>query len=106
MGSFVIAVYKPRPGKQAELEAVVARHWPVLRNQNLITERPAYIMRAADGTIIEVFEWLSLQAIDDAHTNPEVQKLWTEFGEVCEYVPIGSLPEAQHPFSGFEAVTM
>ncbi len=104
MGRSVIAVYKPRLGKQAELNAIVARHWSVLRSQGLITEQPAHIMRAADGTIIEVFEWLSSQAIDDAHKNSEVQKLWAEFGEACEYVPVGSLPEAQQLFSEFEAV--
>ncbi len=104
MGRSVIAVYKPKPGKGAALDAVVARHWSVLKSQGLITDRPAYIMRAADGTIVEVFEWLSPQAIEQAHHNAEVQKLWAVFFDACEFIPVGSLPEAQKLFSEFESV--
>ena len=89
MGRSVIAVYKPKPGKQPALDAAVARHWPVLRSQGLVTARPAHIMRAGDGTIVEVFEWLSPQAIEQAHHNAEVQKLWAEFFEACEFIPVG-----------------
>jgi hypothetical protein len=59
-------------------------------------------MEAADGTIIEVFEWLSVEAIQSAHSNPTVQQMWDEYAEVCDYVPIGSLAEAGNLFSGFE----
>ena len=104
MGRSVIAVYKPKPGKAAALDAVVARHGPVLRSQGLITDRPSHIMRAADGTIVEVFEWLSPQAIEQAHKNAEVQKLWAVFFDACEFIPVGNLPEAQKLFSEFESV--
>lgn len=30
MGRFVIAAFRPRPGKQEQLLAVVAKHWRVL----------------------------------------------------------------------------
>lgn len=36
-------------------------------------------MEAGDGTVVEVFEWKSQAAIDSAHTNPEVQRLWKFF---------------------------
>jgi hypothetical protein len=29
-------------------------------------------MRAQDGTIVEIFEWISQEAISGAHTNPAV----------------------------------
>ena len=101
MSQISIACYKPKPGKEHELHGVVKRHLPVLRSEGLATAREAVIMRAKDGTIIEVFEWTSAEAIDAAHKNPQVMKLWDKFGEVCEYLPVGSLEEAQHPFSGF-----
>jgi quinol monooxygenase YgiN len=104
MGRFVIAVYRPRPGMEAQLLDVVARHMPVLRAEGLITDRPAHVMRAADGTVVEVFEWLSTAAIERAHSSPAVQALWAEFGAACDYVPIASLPEAQHIFAEFEAL--
>jgi hypothetical protein len=104
MGRSVIAVYKPRPGKHLELADVVNRHWPVLRREGLVTDRPTHIMRAADGTIVEVFEWLSPEAIEQAHLNPEVLKIWEQFGAACEYAPIGSVPEAATLFSEFETL--
>ena len=45
------------------------------------------IMEAEDGTIVEVFEWKSKQAIDAAHTNPRVLEMWEEYAAVCDYVP-------------------
>ena len=36
--------------------AAVRKHMQVLRAEKLVTDRPAYVMRAKDGTIVEVFE--------------------------------------------------
>lgn len=101
MGRFVIAAFKPKPGAEAQLLAVVAKHWAVLREQQLASERPRHVMQAGDGTVIEVFEWQSAEAIERAHANPAVLALWAEFEAACDYVPLACLPEAQHPFSEF-----
>ena len=99
---FVIAAFKPKPGKDAELAAVVEKHWDILKREGLVTDRPRYAMQAKDGTIIEVFEWRSPEAIEQAHHNPAVLALWVEFEAACEYVPLASLPESLHPFSEFQ----
>lgn len=106
MGRFVIAVYKPKPGREAALAAAVGKHLDVLRAEQLVTDRPAYVMRAADGTLVEVFEWRSPEAIERAHANPAVQALWEEFGAVCDYVPLATLAEAQQMFAEFDAVSV
>ena len=102
MGRFVIAAFKPKPGRHAGLAAVVRKHWQVLNDEGLVTERVRHAMQAADGTVLEVFEWRSAEAIEHAHHNAAVLALWAEFDAVCEYVPLASLAEAQHPFSEFE----
>ena len=33
--------------------------------------------------------------------NPEVLKMWGEYAEVCDYVPINTLAEANNMFAGF-----
>ena len=104
MGRFVIVAYRPKPGCEAGLAAVVGRHLDVLRSEDLVSERPPYVMRASDGTLLEVFEWRSAEAIERAHRSPAVQALWEEFAAVCEYVPLGALAEAQRPFAEFDAV--
>ena len=72
MGRFVIVAYTPKPGKEEQLLAVVKKHLDVLAAENLITDRPGYVMRAVDGSIVEVFEWRSAEAIAQAHTNAAV----------------------------------
>ena len=60
-------------------------------------------MHAADGTVLEVFEWRSAEAIAQAHKSPAVQALWGEFASVCDYVPLASLAEAQQMFAEFNS---
>lgn len=106
MGVMVIVAYRPRPGKEALLLELTREHVPILRGQGLATERPAYAMRAADGTIIEVFEWVSKEAIQSAHTNPVVLKMWERYAEACEYVPLTSVKECGDMFAAFEPVEL
>ena len=98
----VIVAYRPRPGKEALLLELTRQHLPLLRAQGLATDRPSYAMRAADGTIVEIFEWKSQAAIDSAHLNPVVAKMWERYAEACEYVTLKSLKEAGDLFAAFE----
>jgi len=104
MGRFVIVAYTPKVGKEPELMDVVKKHIQVLRNEQLVTEKSAYVMQAADGTLVEVFEWRSPKAIEDAHNNPAIKALWAEFDAACDFTPLASLAEAQQMFAEFDAV--
>jgi quinol monooxygenase YgiN len=106
MGRFVIVAYAPKPGKTEQLLAAVRKHLQVLQAENLVTDRPAYVMRTADGTILEVFEWRSAEAIAKAHSTPAVQALWAEFGAACDYRPLSGIAECQQMFAEFEPVTL
>ncbi len=106
MGVMVIAAYRPRPGKRALLLALTKEHLGVLRGQHLATERPSYAMQASDGTVIEVFEWKSKEAIAAAHTNPAVLKMWEKYAEACEYVPLASVKECSNMFAEFVPIEL
>ena len=96
----VIVGYKPKPGKAEALRELMREHLPVLKQQNLVTDRPSIMMEAKDGTIIEVFEWKA-GAIDKAHSNPEVLKMWARYAEVCDYIPVAAVEETNKLFSEF-----
>ena len=98
----VIACYRPKPGQDAALMDLVRGHVPALRRLGLVTDRAPYCMHAADGTLVEVFEWASAKAIAAAHENPEVHKMWAAFGAACSYVKLSELAEAQQLFAEFE----
>ena len=96
-----MVAYRPKAGKEQELKNLLQSHVAILNGENLVTKRKPIIMEASNGTMIEIFEWKSKEAIDLAHTNPRVQKMWGEFASVCEYVPVGEVEEAKGLFSEF-----
>ncbi len=97
----VIAVYRPRPGHEQALREVVKEHVPTLQRLGLATPRLPIVMTAADGTLLEVFEWVSPAAIATAHTHPIVQALWQRFEAAATYEPLAHLAEAGGVFAGF-----
>jgi quinol monooxygenase YgiN len=103
-GVIVILAYRPKPGKETELLKPVRNRVPTLKKENLVTDRVPTIMRALDGTIIEVSEWKSKEAIEVAHKNSNVLAMWNKFFAVCDCVPLNTLAEAKEMFAGFEPV--
>jgi quinol monooxygenase YgiN len=105
MGAVIVIVaYRPKPGKEKELLDLVRSRVPTLRKEGLVTDRAPIIMRARDGTIIEVSEWESQEAIDAAHKNPNVLAMWNKFFAICDCVPLKTLTEAEQMFAGFEPI--
>jgi len=106
MGRMVIALFRPKPDMTADLMACMRDHLPVLRAQGLATVRPSVVLRAADGTLLEIFEWVSQAAIDSAHSNPAVLALWERYAACCDYVTLDDLTEAKTMFPEFALVEM
>lgn len=99
-----IALYRPFPGKEDELLKIVDTHIPTLQSENLITNREPMLLQAKDGTLIEIFEWLSAEATEKAHHSPAVMKIWDQMMAVAEMVSLSSLSEAGRPFPNFKAL--
>ncbi|MEZ0228232.1 MAG: hypothetical protein ACAI25_06380 [Planctomycetota bacterium] len=100
------ALYKPKPGKAKELEVLVAKHIPTLRELGLVTDRAPVLVRSTDGTLIEVFEWRSGEAIGRAHQHPKLAMVWEAMGAIAEFPPLSALPEANGRFPGFAPVNL
>lgn len=103
MSRIVIVGYRPKPNCEAALAELMKTHVQRLRDEGLATERKSIVMQSEDGTFIEVFEWVSEDAMERAHSNPQVQAMWAEYAEVCDYVPIADVAEAKQLFSKFTA---
>jgi hypothetical protein len=101
----VIALYRPKPGQDAALRALLRDHVAELRKIGLAAATPPVWLRAADGTWLEIFDWKSPAAVETAHHHPRVKELWGAFERVCDYVALGDLAEAKQPFAHFERVT-
>ena len=99
-----MVAYRPFPGKEVHLLELALRHIDVLRNEDLVSERKPIIMQAKDGTLVEVFGWKSKEAIELAHSNQQVQKMWAQYADVCEYVTLGSMAEGGQLFAEFTPI--
>ncbi|MCC2614949.1 hypothetical protein LJ739_01680 [Aestuariibacter halophilus] len=106
MARAVIVAYRPKPDGQAKLLDLVRQHHPLLLAEKLITSRPPFVMQSKTGEVIEVFEWLSEMAIQDAHDNPRVQALWRDMAEVADTIPVAQVTEAQSLFSEFSPLSL
>jgi quinol monooxygenase YgiN len=88
-----IVTYVPKPGKEAELLALVKKHEPALRKIGLVTSEPFKVWKAVDirkGRVafIEYFQWKDGHASDTAHQTPEVMAVWEPMGPVLEELTI------------------
>lgn len=97
-----VAVFKPHPGKEAELLDLVRRHVPTLRREGLATEHPVLLLKAADGSLIEIASWKSESASRSAPGNSAVMELWHAFARCCDFQKLKNLAEAQKEFAHFE----
>ncbi|MEP7267298.1 MAG: hypothetical protein ABI844_06685 [Saprospiraceae bacterium] len=97
----VIVAYKPLPGKENELKALVRSHHLGLKAEDLVTDRTPIIAGTSNGSIIEIFEWKSIEAIHAAHSNSAVLAMWDEFAQVCTYLPASEIQEFHQIFSDF-----
>ena len=57
-----LVTYRPKKGKEKELQALVEKHWPTLDRVGLVTRSPALLWRATDkrsGEVyfVELFSW-------------------------------------------------
>ena len=108
MGRVVIVAYKAKDPKDEsqlkELEQLITGHWNVLNSLNLVSDRKPVIMKSADNSFIEVFEWQSERAIELAHELKEVQIMWDNFSNLCDFVPASEISELSQLFSEFSPV--
>jgi quinol monooxygenase YgiN len=104
IGVIVVVAYRPKQGKEAELLELVRSRVPISRKEGLVTDRAPILMSARDGTIIEVSEWKSPDAIEAPHKNPNVLAMWNRIFELCDCVPLQTVDEAREMFAGFTPI--
>jgi len=104
MGEYVIAVYTPKAGKHDELLSVMRDHVPELRALGYVTHNPWTKLRASDGTMLEIFEWASTEAVHKAHQDPKVHALWGRFAACSDITTLAKCPWSATEFPHFTPV--
>lgn len=101
MGVISMAVYRPKPGRKEGLRALIRERPAIMRRLGYLTDREHLVLKAADGTLIELSEWVSTEAIDRAHGDSEVLAMWARFNEVCDYLAPAAVVGMDAPFPTF-----
>jgi hypothetical protein len=82
----VMVTCHAKPGSEAELARVIARHWTAVRGLKLVRDTPHLTLRGIeDGDktyFVEIFTWRDA-SIPDAAPAP-IQAIWTEMGNLVE----------------------
>ncbi len=92
-----ICQYRVKPGHEAEMERLLAAHWPALRDAGLATDEPATVFKGlpspqpggphgADRWYIEMFRWTSPDGPRIAHETPSIMAVWEPMGAICEHL--------------------
>ena len=100
----IFALYKPHQNKENELKNLILKHIPILKSNKLITNREPILVQSKNDIYIEIFEWKSNNAVEEAHENPEVQKLWNEMKKICDFTNLESIEEVRKYFPQFKLI--
>lgn len=104
MGILVICSYKAKPERGDEAWRLIRSHVSILRRHDLVTGREVSHAAGPDGVFVEIFEWASEEKSRSAPTIHEIGEHWKAMAEVMDFVPLASLPQAQHPFAHFTPI--
>ena len=96
-----LAAYRPRSGRDAELLEVFEAEFACLRAGGHVTDRPVPICRTDRGEYLAILEWSSDHAVDDAHQDAEVVRVWARKAEVAEYMAPRDLAGSDVPFVSY-----
>lgn len=92
----VLVIYRPKKGKEKELEALVRQHGAKMRATGLLSPDPVRCWRAKDKEdhgqpgeyFVEVMAWRDAAAPGIAHQTPEVMSVWEPMGPLLEELRI------------------
>ena len=106
MGRFVIVAYTPKPGQEEPLLAAIGKHLQVLRAEQLVTDKPAYVMLRRRWHHCRNLRMAISQRPSSKPTATPRCRAWGEFGSACDYTPLTRLAETHQMFAEFDAVEL
>jgi hypothetical protein len=96
-----LAAYRPRPGKDEELLELFEAEFARLRTGRHVTDRRVPICRTDRGEYLAILEWSSDHAVDDAHRDAQVLRIWARKAEIAEYLAPRDLAGSDVPFVSY-----
>jgi hypothetical protein len=88
--------YWVKAEKEAEFRKLLEQHWPTFERLGLVADdRPHLIFRGVDRErglfYVETFPWKDPEAVQRAHSLPEVAAVWEPMGDCCSSMEFPSV---------------
>jgi hypothetical protein len=82
----VMVTLHAKPGGEAELERVIARHWATAQKMKLVRDTPHVTLRGTEENnnvyFVEIFTWRDARVPDAAPA--EIRNIWNEMNRLVE----------------------
>jgi hypothetical protein len=83
-----LCTYRIKRGKEEEFTGLLGRHWPTLRDMELVENTPSQVFRGTDDSgktyFVEILTWKDSEMPNRAHELPAVMAVWEPMGMCCE----------------------
>lgn len=82
----VICTYRVRAGQEKHFTELLARHWRVLQDLELVRDEASLLFRSLDEgapTYVEIFTWVA-GGFARAHEHPDVLAVWEAMEPLLE----------------------
>ncbi len=104
MGRIAIAAYRVKEGMEEHFRSALRDDVLVMREEGLLSARPALILRAGADVYLEIVEWADDDAPTRSSENERVLAVWTRKRSLAEYVTLADVPGSDRLFPSFEQV--
>ncbi len=86
--SITLCRYWVKREKEAEFRRLLEQHWPTFKKLGLVLDDPPHLIFRGEHKergvfYVETFPWTDVQAMERAHSLPEVAAVWEPMGECC-----------------------
>lgn len=82
----VMVTLRAKPGAEAELARVIARHWETAKRLNMVIDAPRVTLQAKEAGdktyFVEIFTWRDASLPDSAPA--AIQEIWGEMNRLVE----------------------
>lgn len=104
MGMIAIGAYRVHEGRQELFLEALRQDLVTMREEGLISDWPAMILRAGDDVFLQLVEWADEDAPARSTNNQRVMAIWTKKRTLADYLSLAEVPGADRLFPSFEEI--
>ncbi len=104
MGLIAIGAYRVHAGHEELFLEALRQDLVTMRDEGLISDWPAMILKAGTDVYLQVVEWADDDAPARSSENERVMAIWTQKRTHSDYLSLAQVPGADRLFPSFEEI--